>query len=274
MRSLKSRPCYQDKFLATRLAWVTNLAKVYPGLSRLSGKYQLEDYNVVNMRILIVEDEHKIANAVKRGLERQAYAVDVAYSGDDGLAMATTEPYDLIILDRMLPGSIDGIGILQAVRAQNIHVPVLLLTAKDKIVERAFGLNAGADDYLVKPFAFVELIARVRALLRRPQQSTKTILTYEDLELDPDDFRATRAGKDIELTSKEFALLEYLMRSPERIISKDELIQHIWDYDADILPNTVEVYIGYLRSKIDRPFSGPQLIHTKRGFGYRFGAGR
>lgn len=223
------------------------------------------------MRILVVEDEHKIANALRQGLEQQSYSVDVAYDGDDGLAMATTEPYDLIILDRMLPGSIDGMGILKRLRTDNIHTPVLLLTAKDRVLDRADGLNTGADDYLVKPFAFVELIARVRALLRRPQQVLQTVLTYGDLTLDPVNFVTERAGKRIDLTSKEFALLEYLMRNPDRIVAKDKIMQHVWDYDSDILPNTVEVYIGYLRGKVDKPFKGPDLIHTKRGFGYYFG---
>lgn len=223
------------------------------------------------MRILVVEDEHKIAGAIKRGLEQQAYAVDVAYNGDEGLGMATTEPYDLIILDRMLPGSVDGMGILKHLRDENIHTPVLLLTAKDKILDRAAGLNAGADDYLVKPFAFVELIARVRALLRRSPSSDATVLTYQDLTLDPQAMVVKRGGKDITMTAKEFALLEYLLRHPEQIISKDTLIQHVWDYDADILPNTVEVYIGYLRNKIDKPFNGKAFINTRRGFGYYFG---
>lgn len=226
------------------------------------------------MRILIVEDEHKIANAVKQGLEQQSYAVDVAYDADKGLAMATTEPYDLIILDRMLPGNVDGIGILQKIRQDGNHVPVLLLTAKDKILDRAHGLNMGADDYLVKPFAFVELIARVRALLRRPQQSTGTALEYNDLKLDPAKSTVERDGKPIDLTAKEFALLEYLMRNPEQIISKDTLVSHVWDYDADVLPNTVEVYVSYLRNKVDKPFKGKPLINTKRGFGYYFGVAR
>lgn len=223
------------------------------------------------MRILIVEDEHKIANAIKRGLEQYSYAVDVAYDGDGGLAMATTEPYDLMILDRMLPGETDGIGILQAVRKEQIHTPILLLTAKDKILDKAEGLNAGADDYLVKPFAFVELIARVRALLRRPRSVLQSTIKYDTLKLNTEHMSVERDGQPIDLTSKEFALLEYLMRHPDRIIAKDTLIQHVWDYDADVLPNTVEVYVGYLRGKIDKPFSGPSLIHTKRGFGYYFG---
>lgn len=223
------------------------------------------------MRILIVEDEHKIANAVKRGLEQQSYAVDVAYDGDSGLTMATTENYDLLVLDRMLPGKVDGIGILKTLRQAGDHTPILILTAKDRILDKAEGLNAGADDYLVKPFAFVELIARIRALLRRPKQAIDTKIEYKDLILDPINFTVERAGKNIELTTKEFALLEYLMRNPKRTLSKDTITNHVWDYDADILPNTVEVYIGYLRNKIDKPFKGPNLINTKRGFGYYFG---
>ena len=224
------------------------------------------------MRILVVEDEHKIANAIKQGLERQSYAVDVAYDGDSGLAMATTEPYDLIILDRMLPGKVDGTGILMQLRKDSNHVPVLLLTAKDKVLDRAEGLNLGADDYLVKPFAFVELIARVRALLRRPAEALDNKLKYQDLELDPETLVVKRDGKQIDLTAKEFALLEYLMRNPDRIVTKEALIEQVWNYDSDVLPNTVEVYIGYLRKKIDRPFEGPSLVNTRRGFGYFFGA--
>lgn len=223
------------------------------------------------MRILVVEDDHKIARALKQGLERQSYAVDISFDGDDGLTMATTEPYDLVILDRMLPGT-DGIGILKSMREASIHTPVLLLTAKDKVLDRAEGLNAGADDYLVKPFAFVELIARVRALLRRPQEIQDTQIEADGVTIDRDSFTAIREDNTIELTAKEFALLEYLMSNAGRIVTKDQIIQHVWDYDADILPNTVEVYIGYLRSKVDKPFPElPKLIQTRRGFGYRFG---
>lgn len=224
------------------------------------------------MRILIIEDDQKIAAAIKRGLERQHYAVDMVHDADDGLARATSGDYDLIILDRMLPGTTDGIGILKAMREATQHTPVLMLTAKSQILSRAEGLNAGADDYLVKPFAFVELIARVRALLRRPPQSLGTVLTYKDVTLDPENFVVRRGKQTIALTALEFALLEYFMRNPERTLSKEQLTQHVWDDDADILPNTVEVYIGYLRSKIDKPFPKQPLIHTKRGFGYYFGA--
>lgn len=224
------------------------------------------------MRILVIEDDHKIAGAIKRGLERQSYAVDVCYDGDSGLEMASNEPYDLVILDRMLPGSFDGIEIVKTMREKKVHTPVLLLTAKDGVLERAAGLNSGADDYLVKPFAFVELIARVRALLRRPKETLDNILTYKDLSIDTENFAVERAGKTIDLTHLEFALLEFFIRNSERTLSKDQIIQSVWNYDADVLPNTVEVYVGYLRNKIDRPFKGkPTLINTKRGFGYYFG---
>lgn len=223
------------------------------------------------MRILVVEDEHKIANAIRRGLEQESYAVDVSYDSTDGMAMATTEPYDLVILDRMLPGEHEGLDIVKQMRADNIHTPVLLLTAKDGIRDRIEGLDGGADDYLVKPFAFEELLARVRALLRRPSEQLDNTLTYEDLTLDPVNFTVARAGQPITLTHKEFALLEYLMRNPGRMLSKDTLTSHVWDYDADILPNTVEVYVGYLRNKIEKPFKGEPLITTRRGFGYIFG---
>lgn len=223
------------------------------------------------MRILIVEDDVKIATAIKRGLERQRYAVDMCHDADDGLARVTSGDYDLVILDRMLPGSTDGIGILKDMREKHMHTPVLMLTAKSQILNRAEGLNAGADDYLVKPFAFVELIARVRALLRRPQQSLGTTLTYKDVTLDPENFVVRRGKQEIALTSLEFGLLEYFMRNPERTLSKEQLTRHVWDEDADILPNTVEVYIGYLRAKLDKPFPKQPLIHTKRGFGYYFG---
>ena len=223
------------------------------------------------MRILIVEDDHKIANALKRGLERQSYAVDICYDGESGMSMAINEPYDLIILDRMLP-KLDGMQILKQVRETTNHTPVLMLTAKDKVLDRAEGLNAGADDYLVKPFAFIELIARVRALLRRPQDSQELSIESNGLELDRDNFTAIRGDKNIELTAKEFALLEYLMSQAGRIVTKDHIIQHVWDYDSDVLPNTVEVYIGYLRAKIDKAYPTlPSLINTRRGFGYYFG---
>jgi DNA-binding response OmpR family regulator len=223
------------------------------------------------MRILVVEDEHKIANAIKRGLEQEQYAVDVVYDGKEALGFALTEPYDVMILDRMLPNILDGLEICQKVREKGIHTPILMLTAKDQLQDRVSGLNTGADDYLVKPFAFEELLARVRALLRRPKEALESILTVEGLTLDTINYSVKRNGKNITLSSKEFSLLEYLMRNVGRILTKESIISHVWDYDADVLPNTVEVYIGYLRTKIDKPFKTPALIHTVRGFGYKLG---
>jgi len=223
------------------------------------------------MRVLLVEDEHKIARALKRALEQEGYAVDVSYDGDDGLAMATTEPYDLAIIDRMLPGGNDGIAITQSMRQKKIHTPVLLLTALGSVKDRTVGLDSGADDYLVKPFALEELLARVRALLRRPAEQQGIVLTAGDLTLDTIKFEVARAGTPIALTSKEFSLLEYMMRNQDRPLSKETIIAHVWDYDADVLPNTVEVYVKYVRSKIDAPFE-TALIQTVRGFGYKLSA--
>lgn len=223
------------------------------------------------MRVLVVEDEHKIAIAIKRALEQESYAVDVAYDGDEGFAMATTEPYDLAIIDRMIPGDYDGIGIIKAMRETKIHTPVLILTALGTTADKTKGLDSGADDYLVKPFALAELLARVRALLRRPPEQTGTTLTAGDLELNTITFAVTRAGKAISLTSKEFALLEFLLRNQNRPSSKEVIISHVWDYDADVLLNTVEVYVKYLRAKVDDPFD-TKLIKTVRGFGYKIEA--
>jgi len=221
------------------------------------------------MRILIIEDDHKIANAIKKGLEQEAFACDVEYDGKNGLGAAQTIDYDLIVLDRMLP-EVDGIEICRLLRKKNNHTPILFLTAKDKIGDRVEGLNAGADDYLIKPFAFEELLARLRALLRRPKSNKAVVLEAGDLTLDPAKFEVKRADKQIRLSAKEFALLEYLIRNPNHILTKDNIIAHVWNYDADILPNTVEVYIGYLRNKVDKPFpKKPALIQTVRGFGYK-----
>lgn len=223
------------------------------------------------MRILIVEDEHKIANALKRGLEQEAYSVDVSYDGNDGLTRATTEPYDLMIIDRLLPSKYEGLNIVKRVREEDIHAPVLLLTAKDSPRDQVRGLDSGADDYLLKPFAFEELLARVRSLLRQPQNQIANRLQYDDITMDSINFTVTRAGEPIRLTHKEFSLLQFFMRNPGRLLSKEMLTQHVWDYDADILPNTVEVYIGYLRNKLEKPFNAKPLITTRRGFGYTFG---
>jgi DNA-binding response OmpR family regulator len=221
------------------------------------------------MRILVVEDEHKIANAIKKGLEQETYAVDVAYSGTDGYDMAESDEYDLLILDLMLP-EMDGLTICRKLRAQNIHTPILILTAKGDISEKVEGLDSGADDYLTKPFSFEELLARVRALSRRPKEVLSTVLTVSDLILDTVHFTVKRGDTSIQLSSKEYSLLEYLMRNEGKTLSKDKIIASVWNYDADILPNTVEVYIKYLRNKIDKPFPDKKpLLHTIRGFGYR-----
>lgn len=223
------------------------------------------------MRILVVEDEHKIANAIKKGLEQEAFAVDVAYDGTTGYDLASTEDYDVIVLDLMLPG-MEGGEICKKLRSDKIHTPILILTAKGLLEDKVEGLNSGADDYLVKPFAFEELLARIRALIRRPKESIATVLIYEDLGLNTLTFEVKRGDKVIKLSSKEFSLLEYLLRHPKQIFTKEQIIGHVWNYDADILLNTVEVYIGYLRNKIDRPFpKKPALIHTVRGFGYKIG---
>lgn len=221
------------------------------------------------MRILLVEDEHKIANSIKKGLEQESYAVDVAFDGEYGYDLASTEDYDVIILDLMLP-KLDGVEICHRLREENTHTPILILTAKGRLEDKVGGLNSGADDYLVKPFAFAELLARIRALTRRPKDVLGAVLTAGNLNLDTLNFQVKRGKKEIKLSKKEFALLEYLLRHKGKILTKDQIINHVWNYDADILPNTVEVYIGYLRNKIDRPFKDkPILIQTARGFGYK-----
>ena len=223
------------------------------------------------MRLLLVEDEVKLAAAIKKGLEQESFAVDVVHDGDSGLAEATNEPYDVIILDRMIPGTIDGLGILRALREAGHTMPVIFLTAKDATPDKVAGLNHGADDYLTKPFAFDELLARLHALLRRPSVMHQPALQCADLVVWPAERKVLRSNQEIKLSAKEYALLEYLMRHADTTVSKDTLMQHVWDFDADILPNTVEVYIRYLRNKIDEPFDRP-LIHTTRGFGYKISA--
>jgi DNA-binding response OmpR family regulator len=223
------------------------------------------------MKVLVIEDEHKIANSIKKGLEQESYAVDVAYDGNDGYDLASSECYDVIVLDLMLPG-MDGVEICRRLRIENIHTPILILTAKGELDDKVNGLNSGSDDYLVKPFAFAELLARIKALTRRPKDSLGTILRYEDVTLNTLTYEVKRSEKNIKLSRKEFALLEYLMRHPDAVLTKDQIIGNVWNYDADILPNTVEVYIGYLRNKIDKPFGYKSvLIQTIRGFGYRLG---
>ena len=221
------------------------------------------------MKILIVEDEHKIANVLKQGLEQEHYVVDTAYDGNEGYDLASSESYDLLILDRLLPG-IDGLTICKKLREKGDHTPILILTAKNQTADKVEGLDSGADDYLSKPFAFEELLARIRALFRRPKKTQSSNLEVNDLKLDVKNYEVTRNGKQISLSSKEFALLEYLMRHKNKILTKQQIINHVWNYDTDILPNTLEVFIGYLRNKIERPFKNKKsLIQTVRGFGYK-----
>lgn len=225
------------------------------------------------MRILIVEDEVKIAQTIKKGLELKGYAVDAVYDGDSGYSHAVDPDYDLIVLDRMLPGSVDGVELCKKMRAEGVQTPVLMLTARGTIGDKVEGLNSGADDYLVKPFSFDELTARVKALLRRPRAHTGAVITVGDLSLDTSTYAVKRADQEIKLSQKEFSLLEYLMHHAGKVVTKDMIISHVWDGDADVLPNTVEVYMGYLRNKIDRPFTDKQpLLHTLRGFGYKVSA--
>ncbi len=222
------------------------------------------------MRILVIEDEPKVAASIKKGLEQERFSVDTVHDGESGLSYGQSDDYDLIILDRMLPGGLDGMDICAAWRADGIKTPVLILTAKDQVPEKVSGLNAGADDYMVKPFSFDELVARVRALLRRPNETKTPVIQVEDVELDPSNARVKRKGREVSLTAREFSVLEYLMRHAGIVISKDKLLQHLWNDDAEILPNTIEVYISYIRSKLDGP-GQDTFIKMVRGFGYRVG---
>ena len=223
------------------------------------------------MRILVVEDEHRLANSIKKGLLQERYAVDVAYNGSDGFDLAATEDYDIILLDLMLPG-MDGLEICRQLRQKQRHTPILILTAKSQIQDKIVGLDSGADDYLTKPFSFDELLARIRSLTRRPHHVLNPILQVDDLTLNTVTFEVMRANKIIKLSGKEYSLLEFLMRHPRQTVKKERIIGHVWDYDSNVLPNTIEVYIKHLRQKIDRPFTRlPPLITTIRGFGYRLG---
>lgn len=222
------------------------------------------------MKILVVEDERRLAHAIKDGLEEEAYAVDVEFNGEDGYNTAKSEEYDLIILDVMMP-KMDGFEVCNKLRTDNVNTPILLLTAKDQSKDIVQGLDKGADDYLAKPFAFDVLLARIRALLRRPHNNSGSKLAVGDLTLDPAEKKVTRGNKNIKLSAKEFAILEYMMRNPNKILSKNSIMSHVWDFDANILPNNVEVFMTYLRSKVDKPFKGPRLLHTVRGFGYKIG---
>jgi len=223
------------------------------------------------MRILIVEDEPSIANFVRQGLSEAGYAVDVAWDGDEGLAYALAADYDALVLDVMLP-RMDGLELLRELRQRGHKTPVLMLTARDTVSDRVQGLDAGADDYLIKPFAFPELLARVRALLRRPPLQVGTLLSVGDLEMDTASRQVRRQDRRIELSPREYAVLEYLMRHPEQVLTRTQIGEHVWNFDFFHESNVVDVYIGYLRRKIDRG-SERALIHTVRGVGYRISAG-
>lgn len=219
------------------------------------------------MKLLLIEDERKIARTLKRAFEREGYAVDLCHDGDGGDAMAQTESYDAMIIDRMIPGEFNGVDILKRLRESGNSTPVILLTALGSTEDKTFGLDIGADDYLTKPFAIEELLARIRALLRRPAEVNSSTLQYKNLCLDINSRSVKYNDQLINLTLKEFSLLEYLFINRGRIVTKEKLMSHVWDFDSDILPNTVEAHIKQLRSKIDKPFN-IDLIKTKRGVGY------
>ena len=223
------------------------------------------------MRILLVDDDVKFATLLRSGLEEQGYAVDVAHDGDEGYQLASVEPYDLIILDVMLP-ILDGFRVCRTLRFDRCNVPILMLTARDAVDDRVAGLDNGADDYLVKPFAFRELLARSRALLRRDTSSRDPVLRVADLEIDSVSHLVRRARKVVELTSKEYAILEYFARNPNRVLTRTQIAQHVWDYDFVAMSNIVDVYVGNLRRKLGD--DGEQrLLYTLRGTGYQLRAG-
>jgi heavy metal response regulator len=218
------------------------------------------------MRILVVEDEKKVASFIQRGLEGEGFQIDLASDGEEGVAMAKINPYDLILMDVMLP-KLDGLGAIRELRAAQISTPVLCLTAKDTVEDIVAGLDSGSDDYLTKPFAFAELLARVRALMRRGSQERGAEITYADLRLDPVAHRVWRGGQEIDLTAKEYALLEYFMRNAEKTLTRNMIAEHVWDYTFDSFTNIIDVYVNYLRKKVDRDFT-TKLVHTVRGVGY------
>ncbi len=218
------------------------------------------------MRILIVEDEKKVAGFIKKGLEEETYAVDAAHDGEEGFHLASMNQYDMIILDLMLP-NMDGLEVLTRLRDKKINTPILLLTAKDAIEDKVTGLNKGADDYLTKPFAFSELLARVRSLLRGGQADTKTELKVGDLSLDLVSHKVNRKGEEIELTGKEYSLLEYFMRNEGKVLTRTMIAEHVWDYNFDTFTNVIDVYVNHLRKKIDKQYPA-KLLHTLRGVGY------
>lgn len=220
----------------------------------------------IEMRILLVEDEQKIASFIKRGLREEHYSVDVSFDGEEGLFMAQSNSYDLIILDIMLPGK-DGISVCRTLRDNKINVPILMLTAKNSVIDKVEGLDAGADDYLTKPFAFEEFLARVRSLLRRKHDGKQTVLKIEDLELNQIEHKVFRADKEIKLTAKEYSLLEYFMLHSNQVITRTMISEHVWNESFDTFTNVIDVYINYLRNKIDKNFD-KKLIHSVRGVGY------
>lgn len=219
------------------------------------------------MRVLLIEDDVTIARLLKEGLEDESYAVDVVNDGSEGYRTAAADDYDVIILDIMLPG-MNGYEVCRALRNDGNKTPILMLTARDAERDIVEGLDTGADDYLAKPFSFDVLLARIRALLRRPNEKLEEILQIGDLKLDPSSKKVTRASQEISLTAKEYGVLEYLMRNKGKVLSKEQIISHVWDFDADVLPNNVELFIMFLRRKIDKPFKS-KLIHTVSGFGYK-----
>jgi heavy metal response regulator len=218
------------------------------------------------MRILVVEDEKKVASFIQRGLEGEGFSVDVAYDGESGVEMGSQSTFDLILMDVMLP-KMDGLQAIQALREKGVESPVLCLTAKDTVEDIVAGLDSGSDDYLTKPFAFAELLARVRALVRRGTQERGAEITYADLRLDPVAHKVWRSDSEIDLTAKEYALLEFFMRNPETTLTRTMIAEHVWDYTFDSFTNIIDVYVNYLRKKVDRDYT-TKLIHTVRGIGY------
>lgn len=224
------------------------------------------------MKVLVIEDERKIALAISTGLSQEHITCDTAFDGEKGFDLASEDGYDVLIIDRLLP-AMDGITLTKKLRGQGKHTPILMLTAKGQVQDKVEGLESGADDYLTKPFAFEELLARIKALARRPKEVARHILTCDSLVVDTKTFSVQRNGSSISLSAKEYALLEYLMKHQRTILKKEQIITHVWNYDANILPNTVEVFIANIRNKIDKAFpKEKKLIHTVRGFGYKLEA--
>ena len=220
------------------------------------------------MRVLVIEDDRKAAKLLTRGLQEEGFVVDVSATGEEGEAQASVSDYDVIVLDWLLPGK-DGIAVCRELRAHGVSTPILMLTARDGLADRVNGLTVGADDYLTKPFAFAELLARIRALLRRSRLAQPTVIRVADLTIDPATRRVTRGGVPVALTAREYAILEVLARSGGEIVSRTRLVERVWDEASDVLDNLVDAHVSHLRKKIDR--GGVPLIHTVRGFGYRLG---